>query len=346
MKVDKIILLAAATAVMSLASCRKELCYNHFRTAEISLAWEQEWERDYGMSHSDTWDAALHGFEYHELRPGLPEWVTLLKYLEDGTIREEFLEVDGGEIPMDETGAQSFLLYNGDTEFIILSDMASHATARATTTTRTRATLTYTMQKFPGSRSINPPDMLYAAYVEDIPYIDVHEVKTMPVRMQPLVYTYVIRYEFEHGLDKVALARGALGGMAESVYLRNGTTSDNPSIILYDCDIKSYGCEARVNSFGVPGFPDEYYGRADGESEPREFTLNLEVLLNNGKTLQFDYDISDQIEKQPRGGVIRISGIRIEDEEGMVDSGFKVNVDDWGEHEDIEMPDDMWTIKN
>lgn len=344
MKVNKIILLAAAVAVMSMTSCRKELCYNHFRTAAISLYWEQEWERDYGMSHSTSWDASLHGFEYHTLRPALPEWVMLLKYLENGKTREEYLNVDGGEISMDETGTQSFLLYNGDTEYIILSDMASHATARASTTTRTRSSISYIMQKFPAARSTNPPDMLYAAYVEDLPYVDLHEVKDMPVRMQPLVYTYVIRYEFEHGLDKVALARGALGGMAESVYLRSGATSNDPSIILYECDIKDYGCEARVNSFGIPGFPDEYYGRSGDDTDTRPYTLNLEVRLKNGEILEFDYDIADQLEKQPRGGVIRVSGIRIEDNEGLVDSGFDVSVDDWGEHEDVVMPDDIWSV--
>ncbi len=345
MKTSKILLLASAVAVMSLTSCRKELCYNHFRTAAISLSWEREWERDYGMSHSTTWDAALHGYEYHTLRPDIPEWVILMKYLEDGTAREEYLTTDGGEIGMDETGTQSFLLYNGDTEYIILSDMASHATARASTTTRTRSSISYILQKFPSARSTNPPDMLYAAYIEDLPFVDLHEVKDLPVRMQPLVYTYVIRYEFEHGLEKVALARGALGGMAESVYLRNGSTSDEPSVILYECDIKGYGCEAHVNSFGIPGFPDEYYGRAYENSNPRPYTLNLEVMLKNGEILEFDYDISDQIEKQPRGGVIRISGIRIEDEEGLVDSGFDVTVEDWGAHEDIIMPDDIWNVQ-
>lgn len=345
MKASKILLMSVAIAVISLVSCRKELCYNHFRTAAISLSWEQEWERDYGMSHLSNWDAARHGYEYHELRPNLPEWVMLLKYFEDGTSREEYLTVDGGEIDMDDQDVQSFLLYNGDTEYIILSDMSSHGMARASTTPRTRSSISYVMQKFPEARSTNPPDMLYAAYIEDIPFVELHEVKNVPIKMQPLVYTYVIRYEFEHGLDKVALARGALGGMAESVYLRSGATSDTPSIILYECEIKDYGCEARVNSFGIPGFPDEYYGRADTDPEKRPYTLNLEVRLNNGKILQFDYDIADQIEKQPRGGVIRISGLRIEDEEGLVDSGFDVNVNDWGENEDIEMPDDIWTVQ-
>ncbi len=50
-------------------SCRKELCYNHFRTASIGLEWEQEWKRDYGMAQDSDWDIRLHGFEYQSLRP-------------------------------------------------------------------------------------------------------------------------------------------------------------------------------------------------------------------------------------------------------------------------------------
>nr|WP_233555714.1 MULTISPECIES: hypothetical protein [unclassified Bacteroides] len=42
---------------------------------------------------------------------------------------------------------------------------------------------------------------------------------------------------------------------------------------------------------------------------------------------------------QPQGGVIVVSGIEIPDEEGMEGgSGFDVDVDGWGEFEDIELP--------
>ena len=58
-------------AVSSLTACRKDLCYNHFRTAAVTLDWEQQWERDYGMAHIDNWDATLHGFGYHELLPAV-----------------------------------------------------------------------------------------------------------------------------------------------------------------------------------------------------------------------------------------------------------------------------------
>lgn len=325
-------------AVSSLTACRKDLCYNHFRTAAVSLDWELEWERDYGMAHIDNWDATLHGFGYHELRPAVAEGVTMLTYTSEISPRETFMSPDGADINVGEPGDHSLLFYNNDTEYIIFSDVASLPDARAFTTPRSRSTLSYLSALYPNARSTNPPDVLYAAYVDKVPDIDLHASTPLPVKMQPLVYTYVVRYEFEHGIEHVAIARGALSGMAESVYLRNGVTSEESTIILYDCEVKSYGCEAHVRSFGVPGFPDEYYGRSAMSRAERPYTLNLEVRLTNGKIFEFNYDVADQIAKQPRGGVIRITGIRIEDDQNISDSGFDVNVSDWGEHVDIDLP--------
>ncbi|MDE5607799.1 MAG: DUF5119 domain-containing protein [Muribaculaceae bacterium] len=322
----------------TMSSCRKDLCYNHFRTASVSLEWEHEWERDYGMSHSSNWDEALHGFGYESLRPGRPDWVTMVTYTADDNPREDFLSADGGDINVGDPTQQTYLFYNNDTEYIVFSDIASLTDARATSSSRSRTSLAYIKEMYPALRSSNPPDVLYAAYVREAPQIGLHEARPLPVRMQPLVYTYVIRYEFEHGLEHVALARGAIAGMAESVYLRNGVTSEESTIVLFDCDLKSYGAETHVRTFGVPGFPDEYYGRSALSRSDRPYTLNLEVRLKNGKTYEFNYDIADQIAMQPRGGVIRITGIRIEDDQNLSDSGFEVDVSDWGEHEDIDLP--------
>ncbi len=326
----------------ALTSCRQELCYDHFRMASLRLSWEQEWERDYGKNHSANWNSDFYGHEYDHLRPEIPEWVNIVTYTQDANPVESFLEVDGGNIMINGDENKSFLLYNGDTEFIVLSDMASHASARASSTSRARSSLTTFSDIYPTVRSTNPPDMLYAAYIDQVPYVELHEAKDMPIKMQPLVYTYIIRYEFEYGLEKVALARGALGGMAESVYLRTGATSDESSIVLYDCELTNYGCVAHVKTFGIPGFPDQYYGRQSSSRAERPYTVNLEVRLTNGKTLEFDYDIADQIASQPRGGVIHVTGIRVEDEVSGNDpasgSAFDVEVEGWGEFEDIDLP--------
>lgn len=328
------------SGVALLTACqRTELCYDHWPKASMTFEWEREWERDYGMSNRVNWDAGSYGFDYDFLRPEIPEWVNLVEYRNDNPVGELYFPPAGGDAVLDGSGDYSFLLYNGDTEYIVLSDIASLPDARASATPRSRASISYIMEQHPDMKSSNPPDVLYAAFMERIPTIGAHETKRFSVRMQPLVYTYVVRYEFERGLEHVALARGALAGMAESVYMRDGRTSDESAIVLYDCEVKDYGCEAHVRSFGVPGFPDEYYGRSAVNADGRPYTLNLEVMLSGGKVLEFDFDVADQLRTQPRGGVITVSGIRIEDEqnEPISSGGFDVDLSGWSEV-DVDLP--------
>jgi len=334
----------AAIAALSLpllfSSCRKDLCYNHFRSASVTFTWEYAWERDYGTHLRDTWDAAQYGVAYDALFPGMPEGVTLLIYDDSRSMpRTNYISVAGADINLGtEAVHRSLLFYNNDTECVIISDVAELPSARATTTTRSRFTLLKIRELHPDERTINAPDVLFASFISDLPDIGIHQTVALPVTMQPLVYTYMVRYEFEYGREHVALARGALAGMAEAVYLRDGVTSDESATILYDCDLTSCGATALVRTFGVPAFPDDYYGRTVQPRKERIYTLNLEVRLTNGTLKEFNFDVSDQLAVQPRGGVISVSGIRVEDGENLSASGFNVSVNDWGEQEDIVLP--------
>ena len=59
----------------------------------------------------------------------------------------------------------------------------------------------------------------------------------------------------------------------------------------------------------------------------------------NGKFKTFEFDVTDQVTEQPRGGVIVVKDIEISDEEGTEGSGsFDVTVDGWGEYIDVELP--------
>lgn len=329
--------------MVTFTSCRQEICYDHFPAIDLNFAWELEWERDYGMNHKLTWDPATHRYLYDDLRPSEPEWIKMVKYYDDGHIVEKFFNPDGDIFEVPANDQCSMLFYNGDTEYIILSDVASLQEARATATTRTRSgsSLQAMRDMYQVSRTTNPPDVIYSAFVQEAASAQVHEVKPMSVKMQPLVYTYLITYEFEHGIEHIYDARGALGGMAEGVYLRTGVTTEQSSIILFDCDVNSDACRCQVRSFGIPGFPDSYFGRTEGVNTG-PFSLNLEVKLKNGKTKEFDFDITDQMQNQPRGGVIKVSGLRIEDYEGGEggsSSGFDVDVSDWEDDEvEIELP--------
>jgi hypothetical protein len=62
-------------------------------------------------------------------------------------------------------------------------------------------------------------------------------------------------------------------------------------------------------------------------------------MLRNGNLVQFDFDVTNQVVAQPHGGVIVVKGIEIKESDGMQGTGaFDVEVDDWGDYEDIELP--------
>ena len=183
-------------------------------------------------------------------------------------------------------GTHNLLFYNNDTEYIVFEGITASVSATATTRSITRGSF---KELHAGERTVNQPDMLYGAYVEDYLAEKTLVPTELSVTLHPLVYTYMIRYEFEQGREYVALARGALAGMAESVYLNDGHTDEKTATVMFDCTVEDYGAEALVQSFGVPAYPGEYYGRGEeeGTAEERYYTLNLEVRMTNGKFKTF-----------------------------------------------------------
>lgn len=329
----------AALAVLP-TGCRKDLCYDHDEhnyavKVDAVASWEREWERSHAVDWESEW--AGRGWDgwiaYDALRPDAADGIRCVVYKSDGIHSSNNLPPEGGRLPLSEEGAHALLFYNNDTEYIVFDNLTASAAATATTRTRTRG-------GFGGlhadERTINPPDMLYGAYIDEYVASKDTEVKRLPVAMRPLTYTYAIRYEFDAGLEYVALARGALAGMAESVYLQDGHTGSETATILFDddaCRLTDFGVEARLQSFGVPDYPGDHYAKATNR-----YTLNLEVRLSNGAYKTFEFDVTDQVAAQPRGGVIVVSGIVVSGEEAGGGSGFDVDVDGWGAYEDIEMP--------
>ena len=274
--------------LLLLSGCRKDLCYTHDEhgwavKVNVVADWEQEWERMHETDWEQNWMEDF-SCSYDELRPDVADGIRVLVYPDQGDRYNEYnLEAEGGRLSMAE-GMNSLLFYNNDTEYIVFRDLDASAAASATTRTRTRTTFTST-PAHADERTINEPDMLYGTYVDEYEAQKTVEPVDLPLTMRPLVYTYLVRYEFSHGLEYVALARGALAGMAESVYLQDGHTDEAAATVLYDCTLQSYGAEAQVQTFGVPNYPGEGYGRA-----AQVYTLNLEVRLNNGKILDYEND--------------------------------------------------------
>lgn len=334
---------ALGVVLAALSACNnKELCFNHYEHAsryatDVTIAYERIWEQPFenNTDWAAQWSSLDLGMAYDDLRPGIPEGVRLTSFNAAGVRTDNNLEPMGEEIYLS-PGVNSLLFYNNDTEYIVFNDMESYGQASATTRSRTRSTFFGNPYYKPidGSRdeeTVSAPDMLYGHYIDSYTQERVTTPQLLGVTMRPLVFTYVVCYRFAHGYNFVALARGALSGMAGSVYLSNGRTSDEAVTVLYDCTLEQWGVMALVHSFGIPDFPNPQYSRAD-----RTYALNLEVRLTNGKILNFNYDISEQVRMQPHGGVIMVDGIDIPDSVGQEgNSAFDVTVDGWGEFQDV-----------
>lgn len=330
--------------LMLFSSCNhKDLCYIHREHAHkyhinLIAEYRYDWEEHYeGTDWLNNWPSHF-TYTYDELRPAKPSGLRVINYNEDGDSNIHNIGPDGGVVNLYE-GLNDILLYNNDTEYIIFSKVTNNASTRATTraTTRTRTRATYKGSEFVKEKeeTMTPPDILYANYYEGVYQDKVQEPTDFRVKLHPLVFTYKVRYEFSEGLEYVALARGALSGMAESVLMNTGETSDKGSTLLFDCEMTDYGANALVNSFGIPGFPNLNYVKSTGHVH----ALNLEILLKNGKLITMDFNVTDQVQKQPHGGVIIVSDIVVKKEDGMQGSGaFDVEVNEWGEYEDIVLP--------
>ena len=228
---------------MLLTGCRKELCYDHDKHTmrveyKLNLSYDLEWEynRENHVNWEQNWNDEAMGTSYDALRPTPPEGVRIHIYNEnDQTEDMRNLPPTGADIHFKDEGHYSVLFHNNDTEYIVYQGMNSFATAYATTRGISRAT--YFGNSLMGEKqkdevTVNPPDMLYGAYLNSLYVEKSTQADTMHVTLHPLVFTYLVRYEVEEGLEHIALARGALAGMARGVNLGNGRTSHEEATVL------------------------------------------------------------------------------------------------------------------
>lgn len=325
-----------------LLSCEhQELCYDHESHAErveykLDLSFDCVWHYNVEghIDWAQNWKPEF-GVTYDELRPEEPEGVRIHVFNENNeteTMRN--LTKTNSTVRFNHEGYYDILLYNNDTEYIVFEGLESFNSAYATTRGVNRNTYRGNSLKARSGEevTVNPPDMLFGAYREDRQVEKSTRTDTMKVMLKPLVYTYLIRYEVKDGADDISLARGALAGMAKGVNLGNGRTLKEEATVMFDCEtIGDFGVQAVVKSFGIPDYPNPNYSRG-----PQQFCLNLEAKLKNGTLQQFEFDITEQIEKQPHGGVIVVQVESIF--EGMSGGGFEIGVEGWGDAVDVPLP--------
>lgn len=331
-------ILIACAFVISLSGCRKDLVYEpkeemSENSLELEIDWELEWEYGVDTDWNNSWSDLGADNDYDYFRPRKPEGIAVVFY--DGDLndyyynRELHLPASGGTVKLDET-TKAILLYNDDSEYISLNGLASPLTAYAST--RTSNLARGSIEDYhPEERIMNAPDVLYGAYSSVDELNSTKADNKASLTLKPLVYGYVVKFHIEKNREFVAGAQGKLAGMAENIFIKDGRKSDSKAIIPFTGFLTSYGVAAQIITFGTP---DVF---SDSEDNTRH-DLILDLLLTNGKTISFDYDITEQLDHQPTGGVIILEGLEIPDEMVKGSSGFETDVDSWGDDQQIDLP--------
>jgi Domain of unknown function (DUF5119) len=357
MTLNRFTLSASLATLTALSACQqRDICFDHDTHAlryalNTTFSYQLIWHEDYSL-YDDIDDISLDWLSQmptvllensRAAVPDVPSGVRTIAIKDGKQHSISNLDPLRGTVYLGE-GVYSLLFYNNDTESIVFdSDYSSAGSITATTRTRVRSTYLgnpYVSTK--AENTVTEPDRLFCYYEDEFLSEKTLDGQAMSVTMTPVVYTYLVACYFDYGSQYVALARGVLAGMAQSVNLSDGSTSDETASVLFDFDIASRAVIAKVNSFGIPDYTPGMGvidSRGHRTKSDNTYGLTLEVRLTNGNLLTFDFDITDQMELQPNGGVITISGITIPDSEGKKGgSAFNVEVEGWGEYQDVTIP--------
>ncbi len=323
-------IITALLAAALLTSCtHKDLCYDHDIHAPrveyvLDLSFDCEWE--YNIENNMDWEQEWnekYGISYDSIRPDEPEGVRVHVYNEDDqTEAVRNLTKNNATIHFNQEGHYDLLFYNNDTEYIVFEGLETFGSAHATTRSSGRSSI------------VNPPDMLFGAYIDSLAVEKSVRPDTLKVTLKPLVYTYLLRFEASEGTELIANAGGIITGLATGVNLYDGSTSSGEGTLAFECDMKGdYGTQGLLRTFGIPDYPNPNY--AKGEDRERKNELYLEIGLTNGKVNSFRFDVTEQLLDQPHGGVILIRDIEIN--ENGNGGAFDVGVNEWGDYIDVPL---------
>ncbi len=178
------------------------------------------------------------------------------------------------------------------------------------------------------TRSFWAPEPLFAAYdqaIEINPNLDGFEydavrgvyVKKLNMELHPLTYIYLTQVILHHNNGRIAASEGTsnLSGMARSVTLNNGQAGNDAITVYYEtllkknCDMKGENVDiigGRLLTFGICGLRPNAIHRADEIKDANRHYMDVTVQFNNGMDSTIVFDVTNQVRKHYKGGVITV----------------------------------------
>ena len=183
------------------------------------------------------------------------------------------------------------------------------------------------------THSFNQPEELFAGYeqnlnidknLEGFTYDSVRNVyvKQLNLQLEPRSYIYLTQIILHHNHGRVTGTSGIsnLSGMARSTNLNTGVAGSDPVTVSYDVrmkrDVTVKGEQVdiiggRLVTFGLCGLnPNAISTRGNGQptraNDRKRHLLDVDMQFNNGTDSTLVFDVTEQIARRFRGGVITI----------------------------------------
>ncbi len=183
------------------------------------------------------------------------------------------------------------------------------------------------------THSFNQPEELFAGYEQNLnidknlkgfTYDSVRNVyvKQLNLQLEPRSYIYLTQIILHHNHGRVTGVSGVsnLSGMARSTNLNTGVTGNDPVTVSYDVrmkrDVTVKGEQVdiiggRLVTFGLCGLnPGAISTRGNGQptraNDRKRHLLDVDMQFNNGTDSTLVFDVTEQIARRFRGGVITI----------------------------------------
>ena len=176
------------------------------------------------------------------------------------------------------------------------------------------------------TRSFYQPEALFSAYsqaleinknLDGFVYDESRNVwvRQLDMLLYPVTYIYLTQVIIHHNNGKITGVDGNanLSGMARGVNVNTGVTGNDPVTVHYyvrfktGCDMKGESVDiagGRLLTFGMCNLNSSRATDADGD-EIRHY-MDVDMQFNNGMDSTFVFDVTDQVLKRYKGGVLTI----------------------------------------
>ena len=178
------------------------------------------------------------------------------------------------------------------------------------------------------TRAFYEPEPLFSAYHQGIEidrnltgfeYDSVRNVyvKKLDMLLEPITYIYLIQVILHHNRGKIVGIDGSgmLSGFARSTVVNTGISGEDIITVYFNtrfkknCDMDGEPVDiagGRLLTFGISGQNANRIKHIEDVKDKTNHYLDITMQFNNGMDSTFVFDVTDQVRKRWKGGVITV----------------------------------------